>query len=192
MRTMPRCESQPISGLCHLLIRILPIIRPWGFVLLERLPCANPSSSRKHAFPRFHFPGAGSAPGRCGTRSGTPMAQSENVRAWNLQRWRGRGPAHLIPARCAGLPARSAASVCSQARILWKLWADATWRRAPMPRSAQWIVHNTNHWGAVRPNTGQDQGSNDRSCQVRPKWDDDPPAAWLRTSGSSKTFPPIV
>ena len=21
-----------------------------------------------------------------------------------------------------------------------------------MPRSAQWIVHNTNHWGAVRPN----------------------------------------
>lgn len=69
MRTMPRCESQPISGLCHLLIRILPIIRPWGFVLLERLPCANPSSSRKHAFPRFHFPGAGSAPGRCGTGS---------------------------------------------------------------------------------------------------------------------------
>jgi len=74
------------------------------------------------------------------------------VHAWNLQRWHGRGPAHLIPARCAGLPARSAASVCCQARILWKLWADATWRRAPMPRSAQWIVHNTNHWAAVRPN----------------------------------------
>ncbi len=73
------------------------------------------------------------------------------VRAWNLQRWHGRGPAHLIPAKCAGLPARSAASVCCQARILWKLWADATWRRAPMPRSAQWVVHNTNRWAAVRP-----------------------------------------
>jgi hypothetical protein len=113
------------------------------------------------------------------------------VRAWNLQRWRGRGPAHLIPARCAGHPARSAASVCSQARILWKLWADATWRRAPMPRSARWIVHNTNHWGAVRPNMipGKIKGSDfDPSCQVGFKWDDDPPATWLRTSGSSKTF----
>jgi hypothetical protein len=25
---------------------------------------------------------------------------------WNLQRWHRRGPAHLIPARCAGHPAR--------------------------------------------------------------------------------------
>jgi hypothetical protein len=66
------------------------------------------------------------------------------VRAWNLQRWHGRGPAHLLPASCDGPLPVSAVSVCCQARILWKLWADATWRRAPMPRSAQWIVHNTN------------------------------------------------
>jgi hypothetical protein len=53
------------------------------------------------------------------------------VRAWNLQRWHGRGPAHLIPAKCAGPLPVSAVSVCCQARILWMLWADATWRRAP-------------------------------------------------------------
>ena len=96
------------------------------------------------------------------------------VRAWNLQRWQGRGPAHLIPARCAGLAARSAASVCCQARILWKLWADATWRRAPMPRSAQWIVHNTNHWAAVRPNMipGKIRVP---TLIVHAKWDDDLP-----------------
>ena len=127
------------------------------------------------------------------SRSGTPIAQSERSVPGTSSD--GTGEARRTsyrPGAPGPLPV-SAVSVCYQARILWKLWADATWRRAPMPRSAQWIVHNTNHWGAVRPNTGQDQGSNvDRSCQVRPKWDDDPPAAWLRTSGSSKTFPPIV
>jgi len=36
---------------------------------------------------------------------------------------------------------------------------------------------------------GKIKGSDfDPSCQVGFKWDDDPPPAWLRTSGSSKTF----
>ena len=131
--------------------------------------------SRKRAFPRFHFSGAGSAPGRCGSdraKSGTSIARSENVRAWNdLHRWHGRGPAYLLPAKVRRAPARSAVSECCQARILWKLWTDATRLRAPkqqskspaMLRSAQWDLHNTNHWGAVIPNMndpGQDQGSN--------------------------------
>jgi hypothetical protein len=36
--------------------------------------------------------------------------------------------------RCAG-PLRSAVSECCQARILWKLWADATRLRAPKQQS---------------------------------------------------------
>jgi len=121
---------------------------------LERLPCANPSSSRKHAFPRFHFPGAGSALGCSGTGA-------EAARLLHNP----KGPCLEPPAMARARPGaphtgqvRRAPCPFPQFRyvvrldILWKLWADATWRRAPMPRSAQWIVYNTNHWGAVRPN----------------------------------------
>jgi hypothetical protein len=110
------------------------------------------------------------------TRSGTPMAQPK-VRAWNLQRWHGRSPAHLLPASCDGPLPVSAVSVCCQARILWMLWADcdaapgpeAARQSPPMPRSAQWTVHNTNHWGAVRPNMipGRSGFQLCRPCQMR-------------------------
>ena len=86
------------------------------------------------------------------TRSGTPIAQSERSVPGTSSD--GTGEARRTsyrPGAPGPLPV-SAVSVGCQARILWMLWADATWRRAPMPRSAQWIVYNTNHWGAVRPN----------------------------------------
>ena len=62
--------------------------------------------SRKRAFPRFHFSGAGSAPGRCGSnraKSGTSIARSENVRAWNDSS-NGTGEARRTSyrLRCAG------------------------------------------------------------------------------------------
>ena len=129
------------------------------------------------------------------TRSGTPIAQSEKVRAWNLQRRHERGPAHVIPARCAGLPARSAASVCCQARILWKLWAE---QRSAEPRfrgAPNWIVHNTNHWRAVRSNMIP---GNIRvpTLIVHAKWDSSGtmtlPVPGSERRGSSRTFPPIV
>jgi hypothetical protein len=127
------------------------------------------------------------------TRSGTPIAQSERSVPGTSSD--GTGEARRTsyrPGAPGPLPV-SAVSVCWQARHSLEALGRCNVAPSPMPRSAQWIVHNTNHWGAVRPSTGQDQGSNvDRSCQVRPKWDDDPPATWLRTSGSSKTFPPIV
>jgi hypothetical protein len=69
-------------------------------------------------------------------KSGTSIAQSENVRAWNdLHRWHGRGPAYLKPAKVRRAPARSAVSECCRARTLWKLWADATRLRAPKQHS---------------------------------------------------------
>ena len=162
---MPRCESQPISGGCHLLIRILPIIRPWGsFVLVGAAALGGSTVFRASAPSRgFIFQAQVLHPVVAANRgkSGTSIAQSENVRAWNdLHRWHGRGPAYLIPAKVRRAPARSAVSECRQARILWKLWADATRLWAPKQQSnlrrccgaPNRGLHNTNHWGAVIPN----------------------------------------
>jgi hypothetical protein len=46
---------------------------------------------------------------------------------------------------------------------------EAARQSPPMLRSAQWTVHNTNHWGAVRPNMipGRSGFQLCRSCQMR-------------------------
>jgi len=88
-------------------IRILPIIRPWAsffwrvcLAQIHHLPASM-------LFARFHFPGAGSAPGRCRTGpEAARLVHNPKGPCPELQRWHGRGPAHLIPAKCAGPPAR--------------------------------------------------------------------------------------
>ena len=77
---MPRCQylnRYPADVIC--LFEFSPLFDPGASFCWKGLPCANASSSRKHAFPRFHFPSAGSACGslRNRTRTGTPIAQSE-------------------------------------------------------------------------------------------------------------------
>ena len=123
-------------------------------------------------------------------RTGTPIAQSERPVPGTSSD--GTGEARRTPYR----PSAPGPCPFPQFRYVVRLEFSGsfgpmqTWRRAPMPRSAQWIVHNTNHWGAVSPNMipGKIRAPTltAHGTQVG-RW---PPPAWFRTSGSSKTFPP--
>jgi len=189
---MPRCEylnRYPADVIC--LFEFSPLFDPgalfcWSVCLaqIHHLPASMLSRGFIFQAQRLR---------RNRTRTGTPIAQSE--RSWNLQRRHERGPAHVIPARCAGLPARSAASVCCQARILWKLWAE---QRSAEPRfrgAPNWIVHNTNHWAAVRPNMIRGK-IRVPTLILHAKWDSSGtmtlPLPGSERRGSSRTFPPIV
>ena len=159
---------------------------------MEGLPCANPSSSRKHAFARFHFPGAGSAPGRC--RTGPEAARLVH------------NPKGPCPEPAAMARARPGAPHTGQVRrapcpfppFRYVVRLDFSGSFGPMQRGAVprcrgapngSCITQTLGCGKTQYDPGQDQGSDlDRSCQVRRKWDDDPPATWLRTSGSSKNI----
>ena len=128
------------------------------------------------------------------TRSGTPSAQSERSVPGTCSD--GTGEARRTsyrPSAPGPLPV-SAVSVCCQARFsgsFGPMQRGAVPRCRGAPNGS--CITQTLGCGKTQYDPGQDQGSDlDRSCQVRLKWDDDPPATWLRTSGSSKTFPPIV
>ena len=191
---MPRCQylnRYPADVIC--LFEFSPLFDPgalfcWSVCLaqIHHLPASVLSRG-------FHFPGATVAAESDQNRHA--YCTIRKVRAWNLQRRHERGPAHVIPARCAGLPARSAASVCCQARILWKLWAE---QRSAEPRfrgAPNWIVHNTNHWAAVRPNMIRGK-IRVPTLILHAKWDSSGtmtlPLPGSERRGSSRTFPPIV
>ena len=159
---------------------------------MERLPCANPSSSRKHAFPRFHFPGAGSALGCSGTGA-------EAARLLHNP----RGPCLEPPAMARARPGaphtgqvRRAPCPFPQFRYVIRLEFSGSF--GPMQRGAEprcrgapngSCITQTLGCGKTQYDPGQDQGSNfDPSCQVGFKWDDDPPVTWLRTSGQLKNI----
>ena len=121
----------PADVICF--IRILPIIRPWGFIFV-----GGSALHKSIIFPQACFRAVSFSRRRLCTRSlrnrtrnGTPIAQSERYLPGTCSD--GTGEARRTPYR-PGAPGSlpvSAVSVCCQARILWMLWADATWRRAP-------------------------------------------------------------
>jgi hypothetical protein len=118
---------------------------------LERLPCANPLSSRKHAFPRFHFQAQALHP---------VAAEPEAARPWH-------NPKTSVPGTCSdgtGEARRTSyrpaapgpCPFCSFSMLSGSNSLEALGRCnvTPSPDAAERPMHqhNTNHWGAVRPN----------------------------------------
>ena len=128
------------------------------------------------------------------TRTGTPIAQSERSVPGTSSDGTGEARRTSYPPGAPGsLPVL-------QLRYAVRLEFSGSF--GPMQRGAeprcrgapQWIVHNTNHWAAVRPNMipGKIRVP---TLIVHAKWDSSgtmTSPCLAQNVGSSRTFPPIV
>jgi hypothetical protein len=191
---MPRCEylnRYPADVIC--LFEFSPLFDPgalfcWSVCLaqIHHLPASMLSRGFIFQAQRLR---------RNRTRTGTPIAQSERSVPGTCSD--GTSEARRTSYR----PGAPGSLPVLQLRYVVRLELSGSF--GPMQRGAEprcrgapnWIVHNTNHWAAVRPNMIRGK-IRVPTLILHAKWDSSGtmtlPLPGSERRGSSRTFPPIV